>query len=272
MTATKTRETVWIDEPIVGNRVRWENRATGATGSGLYIGVALDEEDGVPYHYFVDGEIRGGAQASHGFPAEPGTPVTDARTPTDLIVAAETHDYLVRTSDGKIHVPTVQDVVVDTESGYHVRVLVCPVCKAEIESSWADDGDADRADYWECCVTGCEVRGELVQKSDPTRTQNGVPVVQSDDRRLAMRDVDGDGFMETVERAWYELAKGELWLSRDLHGEEADLELRNTVANLGQTGREAADAAGTVIDDEELAKRIAVALSVVMYGEQEASS
>lgn len=77
--------------PIVGQRVKvrrtgddWESRS-----SGIFLGVALDEEDGVPYYYFRDGEINGTKQACFGFPAERSVPTTTDLTPTQLIKANE---------------------------------------------------------------------------------------------------------------------------------------------------------------------------------------
>lgn len=88
-----TREkTNWIDEPVVGRTVRYTYALTHddgehveGSGSGTYIGVALDEEEGNPMHYFVGGEINGTSQRCHGFPAKPGTPTTTNLTPTQLI-------------------------------------------------------------------------------------------------------------------------------------------------------------------------------------------
>lgn len=84
---TPPETTEWHNDLVVGQRVRY-TRSGGwgtATGGGVYLGVALDEEDGVSYHYFVRGEINGRYQSSHGFPAAAGTPVTTDLTPTDLI-------------------------------------------------------------------------------------------------------------------------------------------------------------------------------------------
>jgi hypothetical protein len=53
--------------------------------SGVYVGVALDEEDGVPYHYFLGGEINGTAQGCHGHPATSDTATTTDETPTALL-------------------------------------------------------------------------------------------------------------------------------------------------------------------------------------------
>jgi hypothetical protein len=57
--------------------------------SGMYLGVALDEEDGVPYHYFLGGEINGTPQGSHGHPAGSRSEVTTSKTPTALITEAK---------------------------------------------------------------------------------------------------------------------------------------------------------------------------------------
>lgn len=73
----------WIDPPIVGMRVRVDEGRVG-----VYLGVLSNEEDGSPYHYFVNGAINGTLQACFGFPAIVGTPITDKRTPTDAINAA----------------------------------------------------------------------------------------------------------------------------------------------------------------------------------------
>lgn len=85
-------EITTFDAPLViGERVTY--RSVGpdwdATGSGIYLGVALDEECGEAYHYFIDGEVNGHPQRSHGFPAERGTPTTTDLTPTVLIRRSE---------------------------------------------------------------------------------------------------------------------------------------------------------------------------------------
>lgn len=60
--------------------------------------------------------------------------------------------------------------------------LACASCGLDDEMTmWADDGEADLADWWECLR--CNVRGALVRADDPTLTQNGVsldPVTASD--------------------------------------------------------------------------------------------
>jgi hypothetical protein len=88
---TGRRQTTFDGPLDVGARVAYTTVASWgrATGSGIYLGCALDEEDGVPYHYFADGEINGHPQTSHGFPAEAGTPTTTDLTPTALITEAE---------------------------------------------------------------------------------------------------------------------------------------------------------------------------------------
>ena len=89
MTST-TEHTKWDSEPVIGEPASYTREGPGwrATGSGTYLGVALDEEDGIPYHYLINGEINGHPQASHGFAAEPGTPTTTDLTPTLLITTA----------------------------------------------------------------------------------------------------------------------------------------------------------------------------------------
>ena len=80
----------WTAEPIIGERASYEVIGPWyrSTGSGIYLGVALDEEDGVPFHYFVRGQINDHPQKCHGFPAATGTPTTTDLTPTDLIQGA----------------------------------------------------------------------------------------------------------------------------------------------------------------------------------------
>lgn len=86
-----TNGTVFLDELVIGQHIRMEfygksgRHTWSGTKSGTYIGVALDEEEGLPYHYFVNGEINGLAQASFGFAATKGTPTTTDKTPTALI-------------------------------------------------------------------------------------------------------------------------------------------------------------------------------------------
>lgn len=89
----------YLDELVIGEVVRAEFHGRDGTTtwhgtqSGTYIGVALDEEDGVPYHYFVYGEINGTTQRCFGDPAadsfgaaaEADTPTTTTLTPTQLI-------------------------------------------------------------------------------------------------------------------------------------------------------------------------------------------
>jgi hypothetical protein len=73
----------WLDTPIVGKVVRVD-----ADRVGQYLGVLANEEDGRPYHYFVNGAINGTPQACWGFPAMVGTAITDKRTPTEAIMTA----------------------------------------------------------------------------------------------------------------------------------------------------------------------------------------
>ena len=86
----KAEATTFHNELVIGERVHYTTEASWgtATGSGVYLGVALDEEDGVPFHYFVDGEINGHAQSCHGFAAAEGTLPTTELTPTQLIQQA----------------------------------------------------------------------------------------------------------------------------------------------------------------------------------------
>jgi hypothetical protein len=54
--------------------------------------------------------------------------------------------------------------------------LRCPVCGHDDLSLWAEDGEADLADWWDCQKYGggCGADGALVQADDPTKTQNGM--------------------------------------------------------------------------------------------------
>lgn len=92
LTAEPPTYTCWdckaVCEPLVSDvdgSVAYVCPAHGCIAEGTYIGVALDEEDLVPYHYFVYGEIRNTAQRCFGFPAAANTPVTTSLTPTVLI-------------------------------------------------------------------------------------------------------------------------------------------------------------------------------------------
>ena len=48
----------------------------------------------------------------------------------------------------------------------------CPACGSERLQSWADDGEADLADWWEC--SQCGEGGAVLDDTDPARTQNGI--------------------------------------------------------------------------------------------------
>jgi hypothetical protein len=86
----------FAEEPLVGVRVsyfeigRTDGNEWKARGSGIFVGIARDEEERTPYFYFVDGEINGTPQRSHGFPAPYTFTVTTDRTPTELISDALT--------------------------------------------------------------------------------------------------------------------------------------------------------------------------------------
>lgn len=85
---TPPRSTVtWIDQPEVGKVVRSRVSGPGydTPQSGTFVGVLLDEQERVPYYYFVRGEINGHAQQSFGSPAPLDTEVTDRRSPTTVI-------------------------------------------------------------------------------------------------------------------------------------------------------------------------------------------
>jgi hypothetical protein len=72
--------------------------------------------------------------------------------------------FKIRRSDtGEVSPPLPSKV---SPSGF-----ACPNCKREDVSSWADDGEADLADYWQC--EDCATEGEVVLPDGRT-TQNGL--------------------------------------------------------------------------------------------------
>ena len=98
---------------------------------------------------------------------------------------------LYRTEDGIYHVPE--------ESPRSVMDSLCPACGHWDVSGWADDGEADLADYWECQshTGGCGRTGEIVFVADPTKTQNGLPIKPicpqcGEPSLLLISDVDSD--------------------------------------------------------------------------------
>ena len=159
--------TTFHNELVIGECVRYTTEASWgtATGSGVYLGVALDEEDGVPFHYFVNGEINGHAQPSHGFPAAEGTLPTTELTPTQLIRAAL---GVVLVVDGEAH------EMKENDEGD----VLCPACGHDDVAMWADDGEADDADWFHCETFsgGCGANGAVCLTSNLTRTLNGVEV------------------------------------------------------------------------------------------------
>lgn len=60
--------------------------------------------------------------------------------------------------------------------------LICPCCGNDDLSLWADDGEADLADWWECPTwdgRGCGASGALVKTKKIMETQNGLEVTYS---------------------------------------------------------------------------------------------
>lgn len=59
--------------------------------------------------------------------------------------------------------------------------LKCPACGHDDISLWADDGEADLADWWDCQTSmgGCGAEGALVQAKAINLTQNGCTVEAS---------------------------------------------------------------------------------------------
>lgn len=150
------RETVieWIDQPEVGKVVRCRTSGPGydALNVGVYLGVMLDEEDRVPYHYFVKGQMNGHPQSCFGFPAPLDAALTDERTPTAAIrEALGITEHEVKHND--------------------LGDPLCPACGHDDVATWADDGESDEADYWKCerFSGGCGATGLVVKDSDPLR-------------------------------------------------------------------------------------------------------
>lgn len=53
--------------------------------------------------------------------------------------------------------------------------FVCPGCGSPAEvSSWADNGESDLADWWDC---RCGATGAYLHPRLPGVTQNGVPLI-----------------------------------------------------------------------------------------------
>jgi len=61
---------------------------------------------------------------------------------------------------------TVAPKLTDDRLAFH-----CPKCDDDDVHAWAEDGEADLADYWEC--DKCDNSGALVLVDDATKTQNG---------------------------------------------------------------------------------------------------
>lgn len=75
--------------------------------------------------------------------------------------------FMLRLSDDRIFDPTL------TPTGD----LCCPICFNDDLSVWADDGEAELADWFDCQISmgGCGTTGALVQPSNVDVTLNGVP-------------------------------------------------------------------------------------------------
>lgn len=54
---------------------------------------------------------------------------------------------------------------------------LCPACRVHVIGMWADDGEADLADWWECekSMGGCGAHGAVMLRGAKI-TQNGLPV------------------------------------------------------------------------------------------------
>lgn len=54
--------------------------------------------------------------------------------------------------------------------------LRCPVCGNDDIQMWADDGESNNADWWEC---ECGADGAVPDPADPTKTQNGITIEEN---------------------------------------------------------------------------------------------
>jgi Zn ribbon nucleic-acid-binding protein len=78
----------------------------------------------------------------------------------------EYHAHLLATLGGKAQEPTL---LLDMTAGGEDR---CPVCNSDNLQMWADDGESNDADWWEC--SDCGADGAIPSLTDPTKTQNGI--------------------------------------------------------------------------------------------------
>lgn len=122
---------------LIGQRVKMrcvgtlENGGTySSTSSGIYLGIACDDETQEPMHLFGDGEINGIPQAEHGFPARETEPLTFNYGATELIRAFHAGEPFE--IDG---------------------LPACPKCLNEC-GTWAEDGESDEPDQWQCTTCG----------------------------------------------------------------------------------------------------------------------
>lgn len=169
--ARSLRSTVtWIDEPEIGKVVRCRVSGPGydTPQSGVYLGVMLDEEDAVPYHYFVHGEIGGSPQRCFGFPAPLDTKVTDERTPTVVIreALASRKTPVYRVTDLQACEPGLLPrdrgvtVILDPEldgQGFARATLEAPSASALLGYVRENWGDEDKAWFEEYVVQRVEL-------------------------------------------------------------------------------------------------------------------
>lgn len=63
------------------------------------------------------------------------------------------------------------DLELEVPAGTHP---CCPVCGNDDLGAWADDGEADLADWWDC--TNCGTYGAFLHPMLSHVTQNGIPL------------------------------------------------------------------------------------------------
>jgi Zn ribbon nucleic-acid-binding protein len=56
-------------------------------------------------------------------------------------------------------------------SAFGPMINECPTCRSEDVTSWAENGEDDLADWYEC--EACGQWGAVLSDSDPRKTQNG---------------------------------------------------------------------------------------------------
>jgi hypothetical protein len=62
--------------------------------------------------------------------------------------------------------------------------VICPCCGHDDVAMWADDGEGDLADWWQCesFSGGCNSTGAVTKIDNPRLTQNGLPVPREENQ------------------------------------------------------------------------------------------